>query len=176
MKHGKSSRTVTTVIVTIIVLAIIAVAGGLAVIYTGIISVAATTPHMAVTRWVLSTAMDRSVEAHARSVRGPADYNNLSVQAGYNRYNDLCVFCHGAPGVERHWVGKGLLPEPPDLSVTAREWTAAEVFWIIDHGVKMSGMPALAPTQAEDQIWLLAAFVKKLPEMTPDQYKGLGPK
>jgi mono/diheme cytochrome c family protein len=176
MKHGKGSRTVTTVIVTIIVLIILAVAGGLAVIYTGIISVAATAPHMAVTRWVLSTAMDRSVEAHARSVKVPADYNNLSVQAGYFRYNDMCMPCHGAPGVERHWIGRGLLPEPPDLSVTAGDWTPAEVFWIIDHGIKMSGMPALAPTQAEDQIWLLAAFVKKLPGMTPDQYKGLGQK
>jgi mono/diheme cytochrome c family protein len=173
MKRGKGSRTVKTAVVTILVLIVITVGTGLAVIFTGVINIGATTPHRAVTRWVLSTAMDRSVEAHARSVKVPADYNNLSVQAGYLRYNDMCVFCHGAPGVERHWVGRGLLPEPPDLSVTAREWTPAEVFWIIDHGVKMTGMPALVPTQAEDQIWLLAAFVKKLPEMTPDQYTGL---
>jgi len=174
MKRGKGSRTVKTVIVTIIVLAIIAVGGGLAVIYTGIISVAATTPHMAVTRWVLSTAMDRSVEAHAGSVRVPADYNNLSVRAGYLRYHDMCAPCHGAPGVERRWIARGLLPEPPDLSIAARDWTPAEAFWIIDHGIKMSGMPALAPTQADDQVWLVTAFVKRLPEMTPDQYKGLG--
>jgi mono/diheme cytochrome c family protein len=176
MKGGKGSRTVTTVIVTIIVLIILGVAGGLAVVYSGIISVAATSPHMAITRWVLNTASDHSVEAHARGVKVPADYNDLSVQAGYLRYHDMCAPCHGAPGVEPQWIGKGLLPEPPDLAVTAREWTPAEVFWIIDHGVKMTGMPALAPTQAEDQIWLLAAFVKKLPEMTPDQYKGLGQK
>jgi len=172
MKRG--SRTILTVIVATIVLVCIAVAVGLAVIFSGVISVAATTPDPAIVTWVLGNTMDHSVRAHARDVAVPADYNSLDLHAGYKQFNERCIFCHGAPGVERRWVGKGLRPDPPSLAVTADDWTAAEVFWIIDRGIKMTGMPAMGPSFSEGDIWPLAAFVKVMPTLTPEQYKTFG--
>lgn len=172
MKRG--SRTILAVIVTFIVLVCIAVAVGLAVMFSGVISVAATTPDLPIVAWVLDTTMENSVEAHARDVIVPADYNSVDVHAGYDRYNTMCVFCHGAPGVEPRWVGEGLRPSPPNLAVTANDWMPAEVFWIVDHGIKMTGMPAMGPAYSEADVWKLTAFVKSLPRTTPEQYKAFG--
>jgi mono/diheme cytochrome c family protein len=172
MKRG--SRTILTVVVTIVVLVCIAVAVGFVVVFSGVISVAATTSDLPIVAWVLDTTMEHSVEAHARDVIVPADYSNADLRAGHHHYNSMCVFCHGAPGVERRWVGESLSPYPPDLTVAANDWTPAEVFWIIDHGIKMTGMPAMGPSHSESEVWTLAAFVKSLPKMTPEQYKAFG--
>lgn len=172
MKRG--SRTILTIIVTIVVLVCIAVAVGFAVIVSGVISVAATTPDLPIVAWALDTTMTNSVQAHARDVIVPADYNNIDLHAGYDRFNDRCIFCHGAPGVEPRWLKKGLRPDPPNLTRTANDWTAAQVFWIVDHGIKMTGMPAAGPTYSEGEIWTLAAFVKTLPNLTPERYKAFG--
>jgi len=61
-------------------------------------------------------------------------------------------------------------PQPPDLSEAAAEWTPQEIFWIVKHGVKMTGMPAFGPSHGDDTLWNVAAFVKQLPAMTPERY------
>jgi mono/diheme cytochrome c family protein len=172
MKRG--SKTIPTVLVTVVVLGCLAAASGLAILYSGAISVAVITPDWPIVTRVLDTAKNRSVKAHARDVIVPADYKNIDIHAGHRRYNDMCVSCHGAPGVERSWVGEGLNPYPPSLEVTANHWTAAETYWIVDHGIKMTGMPAMGPSHAEAEVWTVAAFVRSLPGLTPEQYKAFG--
>ncbi len=172
MKRG--SRTILTVIISIIVLVCIAVAVGFAVMFSGVISVAATTPDLPIVAWVLDSTMEHSVEAHARDVIIPADYDKIDLRVGYDHFNEMCIFCHGAPGVEPQWLKKGLRPDPPNLTVTANDWTPAQIFWIVDHGIRMTGMPAMAPTHSEDEIWAVAAFVKLLPKLTPEEYKTFG--
>lgn len=44
--------------------------------------------------------------------------------------------------------------------------------WIVQHGVKMSGMPTFGPTHDEATIWNIAAFVKQMPEMSEVQYSA----
>ena len=48
----------------------------------------------------------------------------------------------------------------------------AEQFWIVKHGVKMTGMPAWGFTHDDDLLWDVVAFVRKLPELTPEQYQS----
>ena len=38
-----------------------------------------------------------------------------------------------------------------------------ENFQFIKHGIKMTGMPAFGPTQGDDEIWALVAFLNVLP-------------
>jgi mono/diheme cytochrome c family protein len=50
----------------------------------------------------------------------------------------------------------------------------AELFWIAKHGIRMTGMPTFGGTQEDRQLWTLVAFVRRLPDMTPEQYKRMG--
>lgn len=51
--------------------------------------------------------------------------------------------------------------------------SAAELFWIVNHGIKMNGMPAFGPTHTEADIWNVTAFVRRLGAMQPTDYQGL---
>ena len=141
--------------------------------YTGLYNVSAAEGHTGFMRWYLNTTTNNSIKARADAAV-PADLaDEARVQRAAASYDAMCVVCHGAPGVERGEFGKGLTPEPPRLSHAATMWEPEEVFWILDEGIKMAGMPAFGVTHPDDALWDLVAFVERLPEMTPEQYRVL---
>jgi len=79
---------------------------------------------------------------------------------------------HLAPGIKRTEIGQGLYPRAPELR-RKTDLTPAEQFWIVKHGVKMSGMAAWGVTHDDKLLWDVVAFVRKLPELTPEQYETL---
>ena len=66
----------------------------------------------------------------------------------------------------------GLYPKPPNLSEIPALPPAVQ-FWIIKHGIKMSGMSAWGKTHSDDEIWNMVALLQKLPKLTPGEYKML---
>lgn len=155
-------------------LGILAVVGlGLAVIYSGIYNVAAVEPHNPVVRWALDTTMLRSVTARAGEVEVPAQFREPQVLAGAEHYESTCAMYHGAPGREASEAGKGLRPRPPELARAAAHWSNGELFWIVKHGIKMTGMPAFGSTHGDGDIWALVAFLDRLPELDPAEYESL---
>lgn len=153
------------VVATLVVL----IAAGLIVIWTGAFNVAATDPHWGPVRAALGAAMENSVRARA-SEEEAGSFDMAKAAEGFEEFDETCVHCHGAPGVEPARWTKGLRPNPPDLSEEAGEWNRAEVFWIVKHGIKMSGMPGLAPTHEDAEIRNIVAFVAQLPQMSPEDY------
>ena len=68
-----------------------------------------------------------------------------------------------------------LYPPPADLTEAERvsRWSDAELYWIIENGIKDTGMIALGPTHSEQDVWAVAAFVRQLPELKPERYHEL---
>ena len=153
-------------IAALIVLAL----AGLLYMYSGAYNVAASVPDPKFMDWILATTMQRSVAKHAQGTNAPAQLTEEQAREGARIYNETCIYCHGAPGKDPVDIGKGLNPEPPFLPDTIARWNAAEVFWIIKNGVKMTGMAAFGASHKDDEIWKLVAFVQRLPKMTPQQY------
>lgn len=144
---------------------------GLIVLFTGVYDVAASSGHNSFTFWLLSTASDRSVEAHSGSVVGSPPTDPAAIHDGFREYDGMCVGCHGAPGVERGSIGKGMMPEPPGLDERS-DLTDREIYWVVDHGIKFAGMPSFGATESTETLWSIVAFVKQLPGMTPEEYAG----
>ena len=92
--------------------------------------------------------------------------------AGGADFNEMCTGCHLKPGVEDSELASGMYPRPPSLAKSTRD-NPAETFWIIKHGLKMSGMPAWGATHDDDRIWAMVAFLLQLPRLTPAQYQIL---
>lgn len=147
---------------------------GLVVVYTGAYNVAATEEHASFTRWAFDTTFQNSVERRAADVPPPESMTPEMIAAGATSYKALCQHCHAGPGVERAEWASGMRPRPPHLTEAAAEWEPREVFWLVRHGVKMTGMPAFGPTHDDQALWNIAAFVKELPAMTPERYAALG--
>ena len=142
------------------------------VIYLGIFDVAADVPHSAFATSVIELVRDRSIAARSKDVQVPPLDDPKLVQEGARNYAEMCAGCHLAPGRNQSELRSGLYPRPPDLSARFPATPAAE-FWVIKHGIKMSAMPAWGATHDDSTIWAIVAFVRKLPQLTPDQYQAL---
>jgi cytochrome c553 len=66
-----------------------------------------------------------------------------------------------------------MLPPPPPLSHAATTWSDAQLFWIVQNGIKYTGMPAWVALGREDEVWAMVAFLRALPGMSPDEYRRL---
>jgi mono/diheme cytochrome c family protein len=84
----------------------------------------------------------------------------------------MCSGCHLAPGMKRTEISRGLYPRAPELR-RGTELTKAKQFWVVKHGIKLTGMPAWGVTHDDDLLWDVVAFVQKLPELTLEQYEVL---
>jgi len=162
-----------TVISTIVVMIVLAVVVGLVVVYSGVYDVAASKPHTALMKWILSTTSDHSVVAHAKGIAAPDLSDSTRYLTGIGHYDEMCVDCHGAPGRKRDEFAQGLNPHPPSLAVSVDDWTDGELFWITKHGFKMTGMPAFGDTHTDQQIWDIVAFLRKLPDLDGAQYEAM---
>ena len=159
-----------TVLLTLAVLAVIVVA----TIYLGVYDVAADEPHWSMTEGIIGTSRDRSIRRQAKEVPAPpALEDQKRIANGASEYAEMCTGCHLAPGMKDTEMRQGLYPRPPDLTEHGTHRSPAEQFWIVKHGLKMTGMPAWGLTHDDERLWSMVAFLRKLPGMTPAQYQQL---
>jgi hypothetical protein len=82
-----------------------------------------------------------SVKTNAAGIEAPQLDNPNLIRLGAAHFHRGCAFCHGAPGMPVNPIAKQMLPLPPDLSISMRPWKKRELFWIVKHGFKYTGMP-----------------------------------
>ena len=141
-------------------------------IYAGIYNIGADAPHSKAVYGLLRELRERAIANHSRNIVVPGDLNDPKrIEAGAGLYEEMCTGCHLGPGVEQSELSQGLYPAAPDLAKrTVR--SAAQQFWMIKHGVKLSAMPAWGKTHNDQLIWDMVAFIRRLPSMSPDQYQA----
>jgi mono/diheme cytochrome c family protein len=144
---------------------------GYAYVASGIYNVGADVPHSPFTYHLLSMARSRSVQRHAESLDVPKLDDPALILKGAGQYAAMCTGCHLAPGMSGSELRAGLYPQPPLLSKETVD--AREAFWVIKHGIKLTAMPAWGATHDDQTIWSMVAFVRKLPGLTPAQYKDM---
>lgn len=158
---------------TLGVVTVIALLAAAAVIYGGVPDVGATSKHHPLIHWALTTTRERAVERRANSVRAPTLIDQQRIERGFRGYREMCALCHTPPGGQDSPLHEGLNPAPPDLANVAERRSPAELFWVIENGIRMTGMPAWGPTHSEEDIWDLVAFVNALPQIDPAEYEAM---
>jgi mono/diheme cytochrome c family protein len=147
--------------------------GGLMFIYSGLFDVAANDPDWPVMRWGLQTTRMRSIKFHAAGIQVPPGLDDpAKLLIGTEHFAAHCAVCHGAPGVPKGDIADGLNPQPPDLVHASDHYTPSELFWILKHGIKMTGMPSWGD-HSDDELWATVGFLEKLPNMTEQDYAKL---
>jgi len=156
----------------LVVVLVLIVAGAGGFIWSGAYNIAADDPHWALTERLMDTARDRSIAAQASDVVVPALDDESMIRSGAGNYDAMCAGCHLQPSVERTETSAGLYPAPPNLT-RRRTQDAARAFWVIKHGIKMSGMPAWGRSMEDGPIWGMVAFLRQLPDLSPESYREL---
>ena len=164
-------KTILTVIATLIILMVLF----LIYIFSGAYNISQLSPHNKITKWVINTTTHNSIRARMKENAVPGNIKDTAlIVLGFQHYNEMCVGCHGAPGIDQSEViVKGLYPKPPAIYKHVEEGDAQEFFWIIKNGIKMTGMPAYKPTHDDAKIWAITAFVtQKLGNMSAAEYSS----
>jgi cytochrome c553 len=139
----------------------------------GLVPIKASSGHWAITEWFLHFAMARSVSTHSTGITPPDLKQRRLILMGASHYEAGCRFCHGAPGARMPEVLQHATPHPPKLADAAERYDAAELFYIVRHGIKFTGMPAWPAENRDDEVWAVTAFLKVLPALDAEGYQAL---
>ena len=161
----------TTIITTTAALVVIGVVGVGAFVYSGIYNIGADDHHTRPVYALMQTLRERSIAWRAKDLAVPNLDDPQLILKGAGQYAAMCTGCHLAPGMADSEIRPGLYPQPPELSKFRSD--PHEAFWVIKHGIKMSAMPAWGGSHDDATIWSMVAFLQKLPDLSPGQYKDI---
>lgn len=153
-------------------LLLLVAAGAGAFIWSGAYNVAADEPHWPLTQYAMETVRERSIEARSTGIAVPDLDDESLIRAGAGNYDAMCDDCHMEPGKDHTELSAGLFPAAPSLA-RDRIDNPAEAFWVIKHGIKMSGMPAWGKSMDDGSIWGMVAFLQQLPDISEARYREL---
>lgn len=171
--RGSSALIIKTVIITLLAVTVVLMLGGILIGASGLYNIAADQPHFEPVAWLLKTAMSQSVRFHTIQQRIPNLRDPSLVRQGLSLSRKNCQPCHGAPGIPNDASGRGINPKPPFLADLGNRWTDLQLFWIVSHGLKMSGMPGFDERLSERDRWATVAFLRRAVLLSPDDYARL---
>ena len=147
--------------------------GGFIVVLSGVVPVKASSGHWAITAWFLELAMERSISTHTLMADTLTFEEPWLVLKGAGHYETACRPCHGSPDLKRSVVVRAMTPAPPYLPPDIANWRPEELFYIVKHGVKFTGMPAWPTQQRDDEVRAMVAFLLALEKLDADKYRLL---
>jgi cytochrome c553 len=146
---------------------------GFLVAASGVVSIKASSGHLPPTAWFLNFSMQRSVSLHAAmlDVTGPDLSDPALILKGAGHYETACRPCHGSPDQHKPRVAAAMTPHPPYLPDELHHWEPKELFYIVKHGVKFTGMPGWPTQVRDDEVWAMVAFLERFRNLDANGYR-----
>lgn len=117
-----------------------------------------------------------AVPSGARARQNPAPDTPESIAAGLEHFADHCATCHANDGSGQTEIGRNLYPKAPDMrAATTQNLSDGELFYIIENGVRLTGMPAwsIGTPEGDTASWVLVRFIRHLPRLTKDELERM---
>lgn len=117
-----------------------------------------------------------AIPADAKKRTSPVPATDFVLHEGMEHFADHCAVCHGNNGSGETVFGRGMYPKPPDLRAPeTQQLSDGELFYIIENGVKFTGMPAFGSgsTEGVPGSWKLVHFIRHLPKLTGQEIEKM---
>ena len=147
--------------------------GGILVLVSGVVPIKASAEHWPITAWFLEFGKRRSVSTHTLGAKTPQIDDPALVLRGAGHFDIGCRPCHGSPDLTRPRIAHAMTPKPPYLPPQIAKWAPDELFYIVKHGIKFTGMPAWPAQHRDDEVWSMVAFLRRLPSLDSGAYRRL---
>lgn len=124
---------------------------------------------------LMRTLRHWAVPRSARAEANPVALDAEVLEDGMAHFADHCASCHGNDGRGDTTLGRNLHPRSPDMTLAeTQSLSDGELFYIIEHGVRMTGMPGWGGSEATaNDSWALVHFIRHLPELTPGEIETM---
>jgi cytochrome c553 len=160
--------------ITAIVLGTAIAIGATFVVVSGIVPIRASSGHWSITARLLDFAKLQSVKTYSLGIDPPPLDDEALAIRGAAHYALACESCHGSPDNPVPPVMAAMTPPPPELTgERLTRWTPAQLFSIVKHGIKFTGMPAWPVQQRDDEVWAVVTFLIALPDTNAAEYRRL---
>lgn len=116
------------------------------------------------------------IPSSERNRPNPEPASAAALESGLEHFADHCASCHANDGSGNTELGRSLYPRPPDLRLAPTQGLGdGELFYIIEHGVRLTGMPAFGTGSPEGRrsSWELVHFLRRLPALTDDELERM---
>ena len=131
-------------------------------------------PPSALETGVARTVRNLSIPSSAKDAKNPYAATPENWKAGREHFADHCATCHANDGSGNSEIGPNLYPKPPDMRLAqTQNLTDGEIFYIINNGVRMTGMPGWGKSHTAEDTWKLTLFVKHLPHLSDEEKKDM---
>ena len=147
--------------------------GAALVVVSGVMPIKASSGHWPITARLLDFAKLRSVATHSLGIQAPPLDDEALVLRGAAHYESGCASCHGKPGAGVPPVMAAMTPEPPELKAGLSRYTSEQLFSIVKHGIKFTGMPAWPAQGRDDEVWAVVSFLRRMPTLDAAGYQRL---
>src|SRR5579871_4836400 len=121
---------------------------------------------------IMQPSVRAAVKRNAANISAPGKATEDSIVAGGKLYVMGCMGCHGEPG-KPYAEDHANYPPVPQLPHVGTQYSEPEIYWIIKHGIRMTAMSAYGSFYKEDQLWSLAAFVRRINTLTPAEIQSI---
>lgn len=113
------------------------------------------------------SARHLAIPSNAKTTRNPVPASETNLREARLHFADHCAICHGNDGSGDTMIGRGLYPKPLDLRLPeTQRLSDGEIFWIIENGVRFTGMPAFGGGHGgQEDSWKLVPFIRHLPQL-----------
>lgn len=112
-------------------------------------------------------ALDAAVDRRAPEAQNPLQPTDANLIAGMKVYQPNCASCHGDIGHSHAQLADALYPRAPQFVEDAPDMPENQNFYIIKHGIRLSGMPAWKQTLSEQEMWEVTTFLSHLDKLPP---------
>jgi len=127
----------------------------------------------------LETALARvarnlSIPASAKGEKNPYPATAQNLTDGMEHFADHCATCHANDGSGDSEIGQNLYPKPPDMrQPETQNLSDGELFYIINNGVRLTGMPGWGTSHEAEDTWKLVLFIRHLPQLSAEEKKNM---
>lgn len=121
------------------------------------------------------TVRTLGVPSRVKHMKNPVPNTPENLHEAMAHWADHCAFCHANNGSGDTEVGKNLYPKAPDMRLnTTQNMTDGELYYTINNGIRLTGMPAWGePGEADEDSWKLVYFIRHLPHLTPEEEREM---
>jgi|SRR5581483_3345844 len=130
----------------------------------------------AVERWVAREARGMAAPAGARERTNPIPDSPQVEAEARAHWADHCAGCHANNGSGDTEMGKRMYPPAPDMrQAPTQQMTDGELFFIIQNGVRLTGMPGWGGGSSHDEedSWKLVRFIRHLPQLSAEEEREI---
>ena len=136
----------------------------------------ASAPPSSMERWIARRARSMAVPPDVRAQPNPVANSAEVLAQARAHWADHCAVCHANDGSGDTQMGRRTYPPAPDMRQTeTQQMTDGELFYIIQNGIRLSGMPAWGGGSGHDEedSWKLVHFIRHLPQLTVEEKKEM---